>query len=198
MHLRSNFLILAIALPPLLVGCGDNESEPGGVVEPGPVSMVVLPESEAVAADGAPMFTSLAAEATGIRFTHRLDLSHPLKRLYHGGFATGGIAIGDLDADALPDILLTSGPGQNQLYKNLGGMKFEPVGTPILAGGERWGTGVAFADVDNDGDLDIYACNYQSPNQLFINEGEPEVHRARRGVRAGCVRRELDALVLRL
>ena len=26
-------------------------------------------------------------------------------------------------------------------------------------------------DIDQDGDLDIYVCNYDSPNLLFINEG---------------------------
>ena len=43
-------------------------------------------------------------------------------------------------------------------------MRFEAVESVGLDGGDRWGTGVAMADVDNDGDLDLYVCNYQSPN----------------------------------
>ena len=30
----------------------------------------------------------------------------------------------------------------------------------------------AMADVNNDGRLDIYVCNYDSPNQLYINQGD--------------------------
>ena len=38
-----------------------------------------------------------------------------------------------------------------------------------VAGTGNWGAGVSFVDIDNDGDLDIYVCNYDSPNQLFVN-----------------------------
>ena len=39
----------------------------------------------------------------------------------------------------------------------------------VLAAASIGGTGVALADIDDDGDLDIYVCNYDAPNQLFIN-----------------------------
>ena len=31
--------------------------------------------------------------------------------------------------------------------------------------------GVAFGDVDNDGDLDLYVGNYGQPNVLLLNDG---------------------------
>ena len=44
-----------------------------------------------------------------------------------------------------------------------------------IGDGGAWGTGAAFVDIDNDFDLDIYVCNYDSPNQLFINDGTGKV-----------------------
>ena len=39
-------------------------------------------------------------------------------------------------------------------------------------GGEAWGTGATMVDVDNDGDLDIFVCNYDSPCALYLNQGD--------------------------
>ena len=51
-------------------------------------------------------------------------------------------------------------------------MRFEDVSESAgIRGGDAWAVGCAFADVDNDGDSDLYVCNYLSPNQLFLNNG---------------------------
>ena len=94
-----------------------------------------------------------------------------------------GIAAGDIDGDGKPDLFLANGPGSNALYlQKAESFQFEDVTEDVgvtIDGGEDWAAGVAMADVDNDGDLDIYVCNYDAPNQLFINEGAGDGQRVR-------------------
>ncbi len=72
-----------------------------------------------------------------------------------------GVAIGDYDNDGLPDVYCTA-VGSNRLFRNLGEGKFiDTTKQAGVAGGEdEWGTSAAFADIDNDGDLDLFVCNY--------------------------------------
>ncbi len=80
--------------------------------------------------------------------------------------------MGDYDQDGLPDIYFTSLDGPNRLYKQVGPFEFEDV--TKKANVEVDGTfskGATFVDFDNDGDLDLYVCNLDSPNRLFINQG---------------------------
>jgi hypothetical protein len=119
------------------------------------------------------LFARLDASRTGVDFAVPIDNSHPLKRLYVSGFVCGGVAIADVDDDGLSDVYLVSGPGQNRLYRNLGDFRFEDITDRAgVNGGDAWGVGAATIDIDNDGDLDIYVCNYDSPNLLFINNGD--------------------------
>jgi hypothetical protein len=117
-------------------------------------------------------FTLLSPQETGVGFTNRLDLDHPLKRLYLAGYACGGVAVGDIDGDGRADLYLVNGPHENRLYRQTGNLRFEDVTEQAgVTGGQAWGAGAAMIDIDNDGDLDIYVCNYNSPNQLFVNTG---------------------------
>lgn len=92
--------------------------------------------------------------------------------LYHSGFAVGSVALGDVNGDGKLDIYLVSGPGENRLFFNKTGLEYNAQASSALAGGKKWGTGANFVDIDNDGDLDLYQCNYGAPNQLFLNDGE--------------------------
>ena len=118
------------------------------------------------------LFRRLPESETGIDFTNRADPNHPMSRLYHSGFVTGGVAIGDLNGDQRPDLFFTSGPDSNRLYLQTANFKFEDATEKAgVGGGTAWGAGANLIDIDNDGDLDIYVCNYATNNQLFINQG---------------------------
>lgn len=120
---------------------------------------------------GAPLFSRLDPADTGLDFTLRPSFKKNIKEFM---FITplGGMCTGDYDADGRPDIYLTNATGGNRLFKNLGGFRFEDV--TAAAGVEDdqfWGTGASFIDIDNDGDLDLFACGYNRPNKCFINDG---------------------------
>ena len=120
------------------------------------------------------LFEKIPSEQSQIEFINPILEDHPLRRLYTAGFSSGGIAIGDIDNNSLPDILLTNGPLANKLYLQTKPLQFqEATQTANLATTENpWSAGAVFADIDNDQDLDILICNYQSPNQLYINDGK--------------------------
>ena len=60
-----------------------------------------------------------------------------------------------------------------RLYRQVEDFRFEDITDQAGVGGDKaWGTGAAMADVDNDGDLDIYVCNYDAANSLYINDGK--------------------------
>lgn len=86
--------------------------------------------------------------------------------------SVGGICLGDVDGDGLIDLYMAGAAGRNGLWLNRGGMRFTCAKLPAGAQGKLdWGTGAALVDIDNDGDLDLYQCNYDAPNQLFLNDG---------------------------
>lgn len=128
------------------------------------------------------LFESLPASETGLNFINRsLDKKDFNVFNYRNFYNGGGVAIGDLNNDGLPDLLLTSNFEENKLYLNKtipgkGEIKFDDITAKAgIVGKKFWSTGVTFADVNGDGLLDIYVCNSGSRdargNQLYINQG---------------------------
>ena len=71
-----------------------------------------------------------------------------------------GVAVGDIDNDGHPDLFVTRWRAY-LLLRNKGDGSFEDITRQAgLAGDRDWPTSAAFADLDNDGDLDLYVCHY--------------------------------------
>jgi enediyne biosynthesis protein E4 len=78
---------------------------------------------------------------------------------FSGGYGHG-VSVGDYDNDSRPDLFVTRWRSY-ALYRNRGDGTFEDVTQAAGLGGDRdWPTSSAFADLDNDGDLDLYVCHY--------------------------------------
>ncbi|MEO8336696.1 MAG: VCBS repeat-containing protein [bacterium] len=131
-------------------------------------------------AAGTELFSRLPANVTGVRFENTLTETQELNvftyRNYYNG---GGVAIADLNGDGVPEIILASNEGGPRVYLNKGDFHFRDVtdaaGVKTRKG--SWSTGVAVADVNGDGRLDIYICHAgpgtpaQRANELWINQG---------------------------
>ncbi|MDT0643247.1 VCBS repeat-containing protein [Zunongwangia sp. F363] len=125
------------------------------------------------------LFTTLGPEATNLNFTNQLTETDALNILdYLYFYNGGGVAIGDINNDDLPDIYLTGNQVKNKLFLNKGSMKFEDITENAGVGGNSdWNTGVVMADVNGDGLLDIYVCavvgvnGLRGKNELYINNG---------------------------
>lgn len=72
-----------------------------------------------------------------------------------------GVTVGDYDNDGFVDVYL-SAVGLNHLFRNLGNGRFEDVtkAAGVAGADDAWSTSCGFFDYDNDGDLDLFVCNY--------------------------------------
>jgi hypothetical protein len=116
-------------------------------------------------------FTDRRAES-GIDFRHRVvdDAGKTYKAAHydHGN----GVAIADVDGDGLSDIYFVNQVGGNQLWKNAGGGKFQNITADAgVAVPGKVGVSASFADIDNDGDADLYVTTVRAGNLLFENDG---------------------------
>ncbi|SEL63414.1 Repeat domain-containing protein [Aquimarina amphilecti] len=128
------------------------------------------------------LFTKLTPEETKIDFVNQVDNEKDFNIFtYRNFYNGGGVAIGDINNDGLPDVYLTANRKENKLYLNKGDFTFEDISKiSNTTGNNSWSTGVVMVDVNADGLLDIYVCNAgnvegdNQKNELFINNGPSE------------------------
>ena len=127
-----------------------------------------------------PRFVEIAADA-GVRFVHASGLEGEMWTLEITG---AGVGILDFDGDGRMDIYLVQGGPLRQrdsralprdrLFRNVGAdgeMRFEDVTERSGVRATAYGMGIATADIDNDGDTDIFLANFGA-NQLLRNIGD--------------------------
>ena len=154
--------LYAAALPFILCACGNK------------------PKQEAAGAE-APVFRQLPSSRTGVTFRNVVQENinnyfDYFAYVYNGG----GVGIGDINNDGLPDLFFTGNEVPNRLYLNQGNLTFKDITSSAgVAGNGRWNNGVTFVDINNDGLLDIYVCKggwhdpeEQRRNLLFVNQGD--------------------------
>ncbi|MEJ6582111.1 MAG: VCBS repeat-containing protein [Akkermansiaceae bacterium] len=119
------------------------------------------------------LFERLHSSTTGVDHTNPLDLDHPHRHTYVSGWVCGGVMVADFNGDQRPDLFFPQGAGPNRLYlQSEGLLQFREVAVSAgIDGGDSFSAGGTCGDFDGDGDLDLYLCNYGSPNQLFLNQG---------------------------
>jgi hypothetical protein len=88
-----------------------------------------------------------------------------------------GVTCGDFDGDGWTDVFVANDGMPDCLWRNGGSGTFEEVGLSSGCaldheGVAKAGMGVATADVDDDGDLDLLVCNQvRESDSFFLNEG---------------------------
>ena len=92
--------------------------------------------------------------------------------LYNGG-AAWMAAWGDYNGDGYQDLYVTNTDATtpDRLFRNDGNGAFSDVAPGLGLDDTGVGSGVAFADYDNDGDLDYYLSKNGGVNKLYRNNG---------------------------
>ncbi len=124
------------------------------------------------------LFQLLPSSQTGITFINSVADTKEFNVFnYRNFYNGGGVAIGDINNDGMPDIFFTANQQQNKLYLNKGNWKFQDItATAGVQGIHKWHTGVTMVDINGDGWLDIYVCNSgdingdDRANELYINQ----------------------------
>jgi len=151
-------------------GCGGDANAPAPA---GPAPAPAAPAA-APAAPAAPGIRfEECAESAGLRFRTTFLKGEQGERfkinLYDHG---SGLAVADFDGDGKDDVYLLNQLGPNGLFRNRGDGTFEDVTAAAgVALGDRICVAASFADVEGDGDQDLFVTSTRGGNVFFENLG---------------------------
>jgi hypothetical protein len=134
------------------------------------------------ASSAGPVFTDVTVSA-GVSYQQHAP--QPLGSCIFSGYfceperMSGGAAVADVDGDGRPDLYVTRLDAPDLLFRNLGDGTFEDFTFEAgLSGVNLQTNGAGFADIDNDGDPDLYLTvigefgdGPNNRNYLFLNDG---------------------------
>ncbi|WP_415374171.1 VCBS repeat-containing protein [Patiriisocius sp. Uisw_017] len=122
------------------------------------------------------LFTLLNQEESGFYFMNEVNQSEAFNIMtYEYFYNGGGVGIGDINNDGLPDIFMTGNTFGGRLYLNKGNLEFEQISGSANIFTRGFTTDVSFVDINDDGYQDIYLCKSMAgeieyrENLLYIN-----------------------------
>lgn len=169
--MRLSITMLGLALL-LLVACKtDNKKDK---------SQTSTPDTTASQKSSSAIFEKIDPSHSGITFANHIkeNLSTLSNLFDYDYFYNGaGVGIEDINNDGLLDILFCGNQVENHLYLNKGNLVFEDItASSGVNQGKIWSNGITFADINNDGWMDIYISQggpntrYSRKNLLYINQ----------------------------
>ena len=125
-------------------------------------------------------FEKIESSYSNITFINKItpDLTNKANLFDYDYFYNGsGVGIADFNNDGLKDVVLSANQTENRLYINKGDLIFEDVTKEANINlNKKWSSGIAIADVNNDGWMDIYISQggpyspTERKNLLYINQ----------------------------
>ncbi len=127
------------------------------------------------------VFEPVPSTASGIDFINTINDTRENNILRYANFYGGaGVGVADFNNDGLLDLYFTGNLVGDELYLNLGNLKFKKITKDAgIINDDTWSSGVAIADVNGDGWQDLYISKELYDNQpekrrnkLYINQGD--------------------------
>ena len=116
------------------------------------------------------LFNKLSSKQTNISFNNTIvenDTLNILNEEYV--FNGGGVISADFDNDGLIDLFFSGNQKPNKLYLNKGKFNFKDISSiSNIEALDKWSTGLTYADINNDGLIDIYVCAAMKNNIFTI------------------------------